>query len=124
MAVATPSLDLDEAVMQQAKRVFAAQTGKQTEDLERIYFSDTLAFAIDRYLTHITDHLKAAGFRRQKPERGRPRRVSRELWDRLGQLASDEYDTSRIALVRAALGLLAADTPLSVAEPSETVPTS
>lgn len=124
MAVAAPKLDLDETVMLQAKRVFAAQTGKQTTDLERIYFSDTLAFAIDRYLPTIVEHLKQAGFRRQKPERGRPRRMSQELWERLGRVATEEYDTSRITLIRAALALLATNAPVSVVEPNGTVPTA
>jgi hypothetical protein len=118
MTVATPKLDVDEAVMRQAKLAFAQQTGRPTAELERVFFSDTLIFAIDRYLPLIEQHLEEAGFRRQNPEKGRPRRIPQELWDRLGKLADEKYDTTRITLVRAALALLAKEIP-----PTDSTPT-
>lgn len=112
MPTLTPKLDLDEKVLLRAKRAVAARQGcdPDTTDLQSIPFSLTAEMAIDEFEDTILRHLDAAGYRRQDAKRGRPRRIPEELWHRLAEITT-EYDTSRIALVRAALALLSAEAP-------------
>ncbi|MFW6098793.1 MAG: hypothetical protein ACOC7Q_02570 [bacterium] len=112
MATLTPKFDLDDKVLLRAKRAVAAEQGHEPDkvDLQSIPFSKTVETAIDEFEDTILRHLDAAGYRRQDVKRGRPRRVPEELWHRLAAIAT-EYDTSRIAFVRAALALLSAKAP-------------
>ena len=110
MSSVTPKLDIDLKVIKQAKRAFASRPGRpKNTKLEEIYFSSTLECAIEEYLPHILSCLDEAGMRKQKNlEKDRPRRIKRELWEQL-KVHTEEYDVSRIGLVRAALALLATE---------------
>lgn len=110
MGTVTPKLDLEEDVVVKAKQAIMMQQklDPADTDLSDISFSGTAKTAMDKYGDHIREHLEAAGFRRQNVVRGRPRRLPDELWNELKEM-SDEYDASRISILRAALALLGAE---------------
>jgi hypothetical protein len=121
---AIPRLDLDLCTLVSAKKVLALRRGldPETANLEKVTFSDTVDVALAEFSEHILACLESAGLRRQaNVERGRPRRIRDETWQRLGEL-SDEFDISRVSFVRAALALLAkeleAPTPAEAANDS------
>ena len=59
-------------------------------------------------MPHILACLDEAGMQKQKKvEKERPRRIRRDLWELKAH--TEEYDVSRIGLVRAAMALLAAE---------------
>jgi hypothetical protein len=119
--VVNPRLDLDEEIVAQAKKTAARLAGAdpETTDLETVYFSETAQLALTRHESTILRCLDQAGLRKQKTTRGRPRRLPEELWQHLGEL-SEEYDVSRIGLLRAALALLASETdPQAADAPSQ-----
>lgn len=108
MGTVTPRLDLDEKVLVRAKKALAKrkQQDPETADLTKIPFSETAEFAIDLFGTQIINLLRQAGLAKQDVVRGRPRRVSEDVWLQLGKW-SDEFDISRISILRAALALMA-----------------
>ena len=110
MSSVTPKLEISKKVISRAKRAYAARAGKPKNiNLEKIYFSETLLCAVEHYLPHILKCLEEAGMRKQADlEKNRPRRISQELWERLGEL-TEEFDVSRVGLVRAAMTLLASE---------------
>lgn len=110
MSTVTPKLDVDPEIIDRAKRAFAKREGRpKNTKLEEIYYSSTLECAIEEYLPHILACLDEAGMQKQKNvEKDRPRRIRQELWEQL-KIHTEEYDVSRIGLVRAAMALLAAE---------------
>ena len=113
MATVTPRLDLDMKVVERAKRAFANRKYREPESIPttKIPFSETAELAIREFSERILKCLDEAGFRTQaNVERGRPRRVPEELWKALGKM-SEDYDASRVTILRAALALLAAEVP-------------
>jgi len=107
MSTVTPKLELDPKVMNRAKKAWAKRNGlSPTLTPEEIHFSKTIETAIDEYLPQILECLENAGLRKQENlEKNRPRRIGRELWERL-EKCTEKYDVSRVGLVRAALTLM------------------
>lgn len=104
MATVTPRLDLDEQIVEQAERAFKLLNGKEPSS-----FAELMEFVLSRYEDKIISILKECGLSKRQPgpnslvfPRGRPRRMRLHLWEHLEKI-SEEYDISRISMLRAAL---------------------
>lgn len=102
----TPRLDLDEHIVEQARLAVAIQLNVRPESIP---FSKLAAIAINTKCPLVCEQLTQAGFQKSHNiKRGRPRRISQTFWNHLEEMAKG-FDTSRIAILRAAIQLLATE---------------
>lgn len=100
-------LDLAEELVRKAKQAHSLKKhGVRKQDLTKIEFREMLDGAVDDHLPHLVEVLKQVGIAKSQGKISkRPRSVSKETWNRLGEIC-EGYDISRIQLIRALLFLL------------------
>lgn len=101
------TLALSRDVYDRARQRIADELGEA--DPERVSVKTVMQLARTRYLDHVAKTLKDVGFRKQKIDSIRPRRMGATTYSEF-ELAAQDLDVPTIALIRAALALLAGPT--------------